>query len=136
MIKFFKRKIEERKRADLLEKEILEEVSASKEDEDLVLLAKKLKEFKDEPPILLPEINFEFQISKKRVLPEISLLKPVLATAGMVLVFLSFIFLGSFSPKFSGLNKEAIAKEKKTIKEQVLFHKKSEEKLQVILKNL
>ena len=136
MINFFKRKLEERKRADLLEREILKEIPVSKEDEGLILLTKKLKEFKDKTPVFLPKINFEFQINKKRVLLRVSLLKPALAVSGVVLVFLSFLFLESSSPKFSGLNKKAIAKEKKFIKEQVLFHKKSEEKLQVILKNL
>ena len=137
MFEFFKQKIEEKKKADLLEKEILSQLPSSQENEEFLWLTRKLKGLKGEVPIFLPKINFETQKDKKLILTRpFPYFRPLLVGVGIILIFLT-IFLPNFlSPKFSGLNKKAIAKEKEFIEKQILIHKETEKKAQVILKNL
>ena len=133
---FLKQKREEKKKAEVLEKEILNQKIASKENEEFLLLIKELKLLKEEIPVFLPEIDFKSQEKSEMKLKAPMILRPALAGVGVILIFLAIFLPNLFSPKFSGLNKKAIAKEKELIKKQILVHKETEKKAEVILKNL
>lgn len=131
MLKLFIQKIKEKKEAEIFEKKLLGKIPASEEDKVLIDLAQKLSSFKEKTPVVLPTLNLEIE-EKTSILP--SLLKPVLIGAFSLTIL--FFLLFASTPKFSGLNQKAIAKEKEMIEKQISLPKKTERKVEVILKNL
>ena len=131
MLKLFIQKIKEKKEAEIFEEKLLGKIPPSEGDKVLIDLAQKLSSFKEKTPVVLPTLNLEIE-EKTSILP--SLLKPVLIGAFSLTIL--FFLLFASTPKFSGLNQKAIAKEKEMIEKQISLPKKTERKVEVILKNL
>ncbi len=131
MLKFLIQKIKEKKEAKIFEEKLSGKIPPSEEDRVLISLAQKLKSFKEETPVFLPALNLELEIEEKT---SVSFLKPIFIFSATLAILILFLFTST--PKFSGLNKKAIAKEKEMIEKQVSFPKKTERKVEIILKNL
>jgi len=131
MLKFFIQKIKEKREAEIFEKKLLGKIPASEEDKILINLAQKLSSFKEKTPVILPTLNLEIK-EKTSAFP--SFLKPILIGAFSLVIL--FFLLFSSTPKLSGLNQKAIAKEKEMIEKQISLPKKTERKVEIILKNL
>jgi len=129
MLKFLIQKIKEKKEAEIFEEKLLGKIPASEEDKVLINLVQKLKSLKEETPVFLPTLNLEIEEKTS-----VSFLKPILISSALLSILILFLFTST--PKFSGLNKKAIAKEKEMIEKQVSFPKKTERKVEIILKNL
>jgi len=129
MLKFLIQKIKEKKEAEIFEEKLSGKIPASEEDWVLINLAQKLKSLKKETPVFLPALNLEIEEKTS-----VSFLKPIFIFSATLAILILFLFTST--PKFSGLNKKAIAKEKEMIEKQVSFPKKTEKKVEIILKNL
>jgi len=129
MLKFLIQKIKEKREAKIFEEKLSGKIPPSEEDRVLISLAQKLKSFKEETPVFLPALNLEIEEKTS-----VSFLKPIFIFSATLAILILFLFTST--PKFSGLNKKAIAKEKEMIEKQVSFPKKTERKVEVILKNL
>jgi len=107
----------------------------SLKNQEFYLLTKKFNLLKEEVPITLKEIDFNSLLETKKRFKD-KLWKPALASVSLVILIIFLIGPMIFSPKFEGLNKKAIAKEKEMIKKQILFKEENQRKAELILKNL
>jgi len=122
-------KIKEKREAEIFEEKLSGKIPASEEERALINLAQKLESLKEKTPVSLPALNLEIEEKTS-----VSFLKPIFIFSTTLAILILFFFAST--PKFSGLNKKAIAKEKEMIEKQVSFPKKTERKVEILLKNL